>query len=108
MSEPGFGTENDERPTRVRYRGLAFVCTLAVVTYVQRLGFTIGAPEIKKSLGFDAEQMGWLMSAWLVAYGMFQVPGGLLGDWYGARHVLTLLVLAWSVVSGAVALVAWW
>src|SRR5262249_44348866 len=36
----------------------------------------------------------------------FQVPGGLLGDLFGGRTVLTLLVLVWSLVTAAVALVA--
>jgi MFS family permease len=44
------------------------------------------------------------MSAFLVAYGIFQVPGGLLGDRLGGRHVLTVLVLGWSLLTGAVAL----
>src|SRR4029077_8530649 len=37
-------------------------------------------------------------------YGCFQVPGGLLGDRLGGRHVLTILVPVWSVLTGAVAL----
>jgi MFS family permease len=41
-----------------------------------------------------------------VAYGIFQVPGGLLGDRFGGRHLLTILVLSWSLLTGAVALTA--
>ena len=69
--------------SRVRYRVLTFACALAVVTYIQRIGFSVGAPEIKSSLGLDDAQVGYLMSAFLVAYGCFQVPGGLLGDRLG-------------------------
>ena len=90
--------------SRVRYRVLALACALAVVTYIQRIGFSVGAPEIKRSLGLDDAQVGYLMSAFLVAYGCFQVPGGLLGDRFGGRHVLAILVLAWSLLTGAVAL----
>jgi sugar phosphate permease len=89
----------------VRYRVLGFACALAVVTYIHRLGFSTGAPEIKRSLGFDDEQVGYLMAAFLVAYGLFQMPLGLLGDRLGARHVLSTLVLSWSLLTGAVALV---
>jgi ACS family glucarate transporter-like MFS transporter len=88
----------------VRYQVLALVCVLAVVTYIQRLGFSSGAPFIEKSLGLDDEHMGYFAAAFLVAYGLFQVPGGLLGDRLGARHLLTILVLGWSVLTGAVAL----
>jgi sugar phosphate permease len=80
------------------------LCALAVVTYIHRLGFSVGAPEIKRSLGLDDAQVGYLMSAFLVAYVCFQVPGGLLGDRLGGRNVLTILVLGWSLLTGAVAL----
>jgi sugar phosphate permease len=92
--------------SRVRYRVLAFACALAVVTYIQRIGFSVGAPELKRDLGLDDAQVGYLMSAFLAAYGCFQVPGGLLGDRLGARRVLTTLVLGWSLLTGAVALAA--
>ena len=74
------------------------------MTYIHRIGFSVGASEIKRSLGLDDAQIGYLMSAFLVAYGCFQVPGGLLGDRLGGRHVLTILVLGWSLLTGAVAL----
>ena len=86
--------------SRVRYQVLAIACALAVVTYIQRIGFSVGAPEIKRSLSLDDAQVGYLMSAFLVAYGCFQVPGGLLGDRFGGRNVLTILVLGWSLLTG--------
>jgi len=77
---------------------------LAVLTYVQRQGFVAGAPYIKQDLGLNDEQMGYLAAVWLVAYGAFQVPGGLLGDRIGARRLLTFLVLGWSLAAGVIAL----
>src|SRR5262245_4924376 len=92
------------RPTRVRYQVLAVACSLAVLTYVQRQGFVAGTPYLKRDLGLNDEQMGFLAAVWLVAYGLFQVPGGLLGDRLGARHLLTALALGWSLLVGVVAL----
>jgi sugar phosphate permease len=94
------------RPSLVRYQVLAVACSLAVLTYVQRQGFVAATPYIKNDLGLDDEQMGSLASVWLVAYGLFQVPGGLFGDRLGARDLLALLVLGWSLTAGAVALTA--
>jgi MFS transporter, ACS family, glucarate transporter len=88
----------------VRYKVLGLACAIAVVTYVHRLGFSTGAPEIKRSLGLDDEQIGYIMAAFLVAYGLFQMPLGLLGDRLGGRNVLTVLVLGWSLLTAAVAL----
>ncbi len=92
--------------SKIRYRVLAFVCLLAVITYIQRLAFSSGAPAIKNSLGLHDEHMGYLAAAFLVAYGLFQVPGGWLGDRMGARVVLTVLVLGWSALTACAALVA--
>src|SRR5215472_13795906 len=105
-AEPSHPVLLAARPSGVRYQVLAVACSLAVLTYVQRQGFVAGTPYIKKDLGLNDEQMGYLASVWLVAYGAFQVPGGLLGDRLGARHLLTFLVLAWSLTAGAVALTA--
>jgi sugar phosphate permease len=91
-------------PSRVRYQVLGSTCALAVVTYIHRLGFSYGTTEIKQDLGLDSAQVGYLMAAFLVAYGAFQIPGGVLGDRLGGRHVLTILVLGWSLLTGAVAL----
>src|SRR5947209_6613829 len=93
-------------PSHIRYVVLATACSLAVLTYVQRQGFWGGAPYIREALELNPSQMGDLASIWLVAYGLFQVPGGLLGDRFGARHLLTILVLGWSLAAGAVALTA--
>src|SRR4051812_39238576 len=91
------------RPTWVRHQVLAVACSLAVLTYVQRQGFGAGPPYIKADLDLDDQQIGLLASVWLVAYGIFQVPGGLLGARLGARHLLTLLVVGWSLLVGTVA-----
>src|ERR1700686_5371068 len=93
------------KPTGVRYLVLAAACSLAVLTYLQRQGFVAGTPYIQDDLGLDDEKLGYLLSGWLVAYGLFQVPGGLLGDRLGARHLLAILVAGWSLVLGAVALI---
>jgi sugar phosphate permease len=79
---------------------------LALLTYIQRQGFVRAVPEIQKKLDFDSRQMGFLSSIWLLAYGVFQVPCGLLGDRIGARHLLTILVLGWSLFTAATAAVA--
>jgi len=91
------------KPTTVRYQVLAVACSLAVLTYVQRQGFIAATPYIKQDMGLRDDQMGYFLAVWLVAYGIFQVPGGLIGDRIGARHLLTLLVVGWSLTLLVVA-----
>ena len=40
--------------------------------------------------------MGWVFSAFTIAYAVFEIPTGRLGDVYGTRSVLTRIVLWWS------------
>jgi sugar phosphate permease len=95
-----------QRPTRVRYVVLAVACSLAVLTYVQRQGYVAATPYIGPDLKLDKEKIGYLAAIWLIAYGLFQVPAGLLGDRLGARHLLALLVVCWSVTVAAIAVTA--
>ncbi|HLN31901.1 MAG TPA: MFS transporter [Gemmataceae bacterium] len=92
------------RPTRVRYQVLFAACTLAVVTYIHRVGFARALPELQKDLGLDDVHLSWLTATFLFSYGVFEMPAGLLGDKFGVRHLLTLLVLGWSLLTGCVAL----
>ncbi len=92
------------KPSRVRYRVVALGCGLALLTYVQRQAFVRAMPEIRNDLGLNTEQMGLLAAGFLLVYGLFQVPYGLIGDRLGARHLLTILVLGWSLLTAAAAL----
>src|SRR6516164_192349 len=104
-----FGTADSDRnspqTSRVRYQVLGAACALALITYIQRLALLRDSgPELKRALKLNDAQMGNVAAAFLVAYGLCQVPGGWLADRFGARHLITILVLAWSLVTGAVAL----
>lgn len=93
------------KPTWVRYQVLAVGCSLALLIYIQRQAFVRAVPKIQEDLGFSTEDAGLLASAFLVAYGLFQVPCGMIGDRLGARHLLTILVVGWSLLTGLTALV---
>lgn len=96
------------KPSVMRYYVLAVGCSLALLVYVHRLAFTRGQTMIQEDLHFDDLQMGNFASAFLMAYGIFQVPCGLISDRFGARNILTLLMLGASLVTGAVALTSLW
>src|SRR5437899_2421333 len=89
--------------THVRYRVLAIGCSFALLTYIHRQSFVRGTTALGEDLGLNELHMGWMVAAFLVAYGIFQVPCGLIGDRLGARHLLTILVLGWSLLTGLTA-----
>src|SRR5947207_2074093 len=92
-------------PTRVRYAVLAAGCSMAFIAYLDRIGFGNYLKVIAKEFQFDAEEAGYLTSAFLIAYAGCQIPAGLTGDRFGARRMLTLFVVGWSLATAAIALV---
>jgi len=82
--------------TRVRGRVLAFAFALAVVTYLDRICISAAAPFIMEELHLSLLQMSVVFSAFTLAYSLFEIPSGWLGDVKGPRRVLTRIVLWWS------------
>jgi MFS transporter, ACS family, glucarate transporter len=83
-------------PTRVRGRVLGFAFFLAVVIYLDRVCISAAAPFMMDDLGLTVLQMSTVFSAFTLAYSIFEVPSGWLGDRRGPRRVLTRIVLWWS------------
>jgi MFS family permease len=90
-----------ERPTRVRYWVIFFAVTLSVITYIDRVCISVVTPFIKHDLNLDAKQMGWCLGAFALAYSLFEMPGGFLGDRMGPRRVLMRIVVWWSCCTAA-------
>jgi MFS family permease len=90
---------NIRRPSRVRFGVLGFACSLSLLTYLDRVCISRAAEDIERDLAISETQMGWVFSAFLVGYLLFEVPGGLMGDWWGSRRVLTRIVLWWSLFT---------
>ena len=84
------------RVSRVRGRVLTFAFLLAVITYLDRICISAAAPFIMQELRLSVLQMSVVFSAFTLAYSLFEIPSGWLGDVRGPRRVLTRIVLWWS------------
>jgi D-galactonate transporter len=91
------------RPSIGRWYILLLISLMYLITYLDRVNISTAAPVISKEFGFDKVTMGVIFSAFVWAYAMFQVPGGWLGDRFGARNVLTIIVSYWSIMTAATA-----
>jgi len=80
----------------VRGRVLGFVFLLSVVTYLDRICIAAAAPFIMEDLKLTVLQMSVVFSAFTLAYSLFEIPTGWLGDTRGPRQVLTRIVVWWS------------
>ena len=90
-----------DTPTRARYVVTAFAVTLAVITYIDRVGIAVAIPLIRDELQLSTVQTGWALSAFGWAYAAFEIPGGWLGDRIGSRRVLMRIVIWWSFFTAA-------
>jgi len=88
-------------PTRVRYTIIATTTLVAVLLYLDRICIAEIAKrdDFRAAFGIGDKGAGVFMSAFFFAYALAQVPSGWLADRFGARGMLTLYVLAWSVCT---------
>jgi sugar phosphate permease len=92
------------RPSRGRWYILLLISVMYLITYLDRVNISTAAPVISKEFGFDNITMGYIFSAFVWAYALFQVPGGWLSDRFGARRVLGCIVGYWSLMTAATGL----
>src|SRR6266478_3230848 len=83
-------------PSHTRYWVVVFAITLAILSYIDRVCISQAAPVITNDLGLSNTDMGKVFGAFGLAYSVFEVPGGWMGDWMGPRKVLMRIVLWWS------------
>jgi sugar phosphate permease len=77
-----------------------------MITYIDRVVISSAVPSIQKEFGFSMVTMGWILSSFQWSYAIFQIPSGWLGDRFGPRRILALIVTSWSIFT-AVTTLAW-
>jgi MFS transporter, ACS family, glucarate transporter len=92
-----------QRPTRARYWVVVFAVTLAVIQYIDRVCISKAMPFIQRDLHFSDVQAGYVFGAFTLAYALFEIPAGWLGDRFGPRKVLLRVVMWWSFFTAATA-----
>ncbi|MBR0452824.1 MAG: MFS transporter [Bacteroidales bacterium] len=75
---------------------LVMLIFLGVVTFLDRINITVAGSAIMRDLNLTPDQWGWILSAFILSYGLMQIPMGAMGDKRGHRSTLALIVLWWS------------
>jgi len=83
----------------VRWRVFAILVAMSFIAYVLRTNLSFAAPEMMADLALDEMQWGYVMAAFTAGYTLFQFPGGMLGDRFGPRRVLTVLMVLWAALT---------
>jgi ACS family glucarate transporter-like MFS transporter len=79
-----------------RHIVLLLLVSLSVITFLDRLCIAVAGPRMQDDLGISPAQWGWVLGAFVFAYGLFEIPSGGLGDRFGQRKVLIRIALWWS------------
>jgi MFS family permease len=95
-----------ERPTRVRYLIVGLATLMSVILYMDRFCLAFFLTYIREDLRLSDQQAGLLLSAFFWTYALGQVPTGWLSDRFGARLMLSLYILLWSLFTGVMGLVS--
>ena len=69
---------------------------LFAVTYLDRVCISVAGPRMQEDLGIDPIGWGWVTGMFTLAYCLFEIPTGMMGDRLGPRRVLTRIVVWWS------------
>jgi len=84
---------------------LALLALLSVITYLDRNAISIAGIDMTRELGFSESQFGWILAAFTIAYGLFEIPTGLMGDRFGEKKTLARIVIWWSLFTSLTGLV---
>lgn len=89
--------------TSVRWYLLFWLFLLSAVAFLDRVNISIAAIFLANAYSLSDTQLGWIFSAFLAGYALFQTPGGWLADRLGSRRVLTAGVLWWGAFTALAA-----
>ena len=63
---------------RVRWVLIFWMFVISAISYLDRVNISIAGGSIAKEFGLDNIQLGWVFSAFVLGYALFQAPGGRL------------------------------
>src|SRR3954451_7956413 len=89
---------------RWRWVVLAIVLVAEVMDLLDSTVITIAAPTVRDSLGGGTATMQWWAAGYTLAFGVFMIVGGRLGDALGRRRVFVVGIAGFTLASAACAL----
>lgn len=83
----------------MRYLLVFLLFLLSSVAYLDRTNISIAGIQIGHEYAIDNTHLGWIFSAFLIGYAVFQIPAGLLAHRFGSRRLLTFAVVWWGIFT---------
>lgn len=102
---PALQTDSSAERTHVRWQVVGFLFVFSFLTIVDRVAISAAKGDMARELGISDVSFGFVFGVFALGYALFQIPSGWCADRFGPRLFLTLIVLLWSLFTGATGLV---
>jgi ACS family glucarate transporter-like MFS transporter len=79
---------------------------VSAIAYLDRVNLSIAGRAIEEEFHLTDIQLGYILSAFVLGYAIFQAPGGRIADRFGPRLVLSLGVVWWAVFTVLITLLS--
>jgi len=96
----------EQARSNVRWFLVFWLFILSAVSFLDRVNISVAASAIASEYHLSDIQLGWVFSAFLWGYALFQTFGGWLADRLGPRRVLTAGVVWWGIFTALTAAVS--
>lgn len=90
--------------TRFRWFIVFLLFAITIVNYIDRAAISYAIPAIQRQLGFSPAESGAILGAFGLGYAITTVLDGFTVDCWGARIVLIVAAILWSLSIGMTAL----
>jgi ACS family glucarate transporter-like MFS transporter len=85
---------------------VGWMFVISAIAYLDRVNLSIAGRAIEEEFHFSDIQLGYVLSAFVLGYALFQAPGGRIADRFGPRLVLSLGVVWWAVFTVLITLLS--
>jgi ACS family glucarate transporter-like MFS transporter len=87
----------------MRWFLIFWVFLMGAISYLDRVNISIAGKWVQQDFKLTDNELGYVFSAFVWGYALFQALGGRLADRYGPRLVIGVGVLWWSLFTAATA-----
>ncbi|USX28982.1 MFS transporter [Oxalobacteraceae bacterium OTU3CINTB1] len=105
MHSKSMSVEGTVRPTKYRWFVAALFFVIYTIAAADRANLGVALPFLRKEFAMTNTEAGGLVSLFLIAYGLAQLPSAWLLSRFGIRKVFTISMILTSIATGLTGMV---
>ncbi len=102
MPHSPLATPQSEKPSRFRWVVVGMIFLVYTIAAADRANIGVALPFIRKEFEMSNTEAGALISLFLLAYALAQLPSGFASSRFGVRKILPAAMIATSVFTGLI------